>query len=72
MAERARFEIFSKDKGQYCWQFRIDGVVECKSERSFGSSDDANDHIHIVMRAIDEAECGIHPDIVDLEDDDGN
>lgn len=67
MAERARFEIFPTSEGRYQWWFRIDGDVMCRSVHSFLSRDAANDDIHEFMRAIDSADCGIHPDIIDLD-----
>jgi hypothetical protein len=78
MAERARFEIFPEQKlhcgtylhssGRYRWRFCIAGETVCSSDRAFDNSDGANDDIHAFMRAIDAAECGIHPDIIDLDE----
>lgn len=77
MPERARFEIFpeqlhcgtyTKTTGCYRWHFRIGDDVICSSDRSFAGRELANGDIHEFLAAIDAAECGIHPDIIDLDE----
>ena len=83
MAERARFEIYPERytagwmprnsrkpsvTGRYCWRFVISEDVICSSDRSFAGRELANGDIHEFIEAIHSAECGIHPDIIDVEE----
>lgn len=81
MAERARFEIYPEQyflnsegtgptapTGRYRWRFAVGDYSVCSSTQSFAGRELANGDIHEFIRAIYGAECGIHPDIIDLDD----
>lgn len=83
MAERAHFNIYPEYfsrvpwdhrkpslllTGYYRWNFVIGNDVICCSDRKFTSRNFANDDIHEFIRAIHGADCGIHPDIIDLDE----
>lgn len=78
MAERARFEIYPEQElrcgtylhstGRYRWRFCIGEGTICSSARSFAGRELANGDIHEFMETIDSADCGIHPDIIDLDE----
>ena len=78
MPEQKRFEIYAECQyiestgqihrtGHYRWRFCVDDDIVCNSSRNFATRDFANGDIHDFMRAIDGADCGIHPDIIDVD-----
>lgn len=77
--ESARFEIYPEQRGagehreptgNYRWRFRAaNSRIVAESGQGFGSRTDANRAIHDFISAIDNADCGIHPDIIDMDED---